>query len=364
MSFVLIVLMVLCGLYALVLAVLALRYKTESAVLPDAALPGVSVLIPARNEAETIAACLDAILACPYPAGSRELIVVDDDSTDATAEVLKPYADKGLIKLLKSGGAGKKMALQTAIEAAAHNLLLCTDADSLPARGWLRSMATAMKSKDLNMLCGPVSMVSGNTLFASLQQAESAAVVGLSTVLLNSGMPATCNGANLMFRKDVFEAIGGYGVHAGMSSGDDDLLMQQFYRQAPGKVYYLTDAQALVRTNPAGDLAAFFAQRLRWISKRPAYLYPYNSILQIMVSTQLAAFWILSVLWLFDGNSLAAALVLAKFASEVWFSRRIAGLLPHKLFTVFLMPVFQLYVFPLLLLSAGPKPMWKGRTIR
>ena len=56
----------------------------------------VSILIPARNEAANIAACLDSLLLQSYPKSLFEVIVIDDHSTDNTATIVQSYANKGV----------------------------------------------------------------------------------------------------------------------------------------------------------------------------------------------------------------------------------------------------------------------------
>src|SRR5688500_2375546 len=74
----------------------------------------VSVVIPAHTEGETIARTLDALLAVDYPA--YEVIVVNDGSTDDTADVVRRYLHTGVVRLLdKTMNEGKAMGLNDAI---------------------------------------------------------------------------------------------------------------------------------------------------------------------------------------------------------------------------------------------------------
>lgn len=92
----------------------------------------LSILVPAYNEQELIAACLQRALAAPLPEGlARELIVVDDGSTDETASVVSDLATRHPeIRLLRhERNQGKGRALQTAIHAAQGEFCLVQDAD-------------------------------------------------------------------------------------------------------------------------------------------------------------------------------------------------------------------------------------------
>ncbi len=106
------------------------------------------VVIPARDEQGTIAACLDALSAQTVPAGSFETIVVLDGCVDQTERVAIEAADRlGLrLRLLTGPGTGAGAARMMGMDAAAQRLLevgredgliACTDADSEPAPDWL-----------------------------------------------------------------------------------------------------------------------------------------------------------------------------------------------------------------------------------
>ena len=107
------------------------RYPRLSA---DAA-PFVSIIVPARNEAENIGACVATLVNSEYPA--LEVIVVDDQSTDGTAEVVRIIAERsaGRVRLVEgesppAGWIGKSWACWQGYQAARGTVLLFTDADT------------------------------------------------------------------------------------------------------------------------------------------------------------------------------------------------------------------------------------------
>ncbi len=96
--------------------------------------PGLlSILIPLYNEEEFISSLLDRVLAAPLPEGiDRELIVVDDCSTDGSAEIAEAKAAEapGLIRVLRHGrNQGKGAAIRTAIDAAHGEISIIQDSD-------------------------------------------------------------------------------------------------------------------------------------------------------------------------------------------------------------------------------------------
>ena len=98
------------------------RLRTAAA----AELPGVSVIIAARNEAPRLPARVENLLASTYPADRMQIIVASDGSTDGTAAALAPYA--GRVELLMLPASGKAGALNAAVARARHPILVFADA--------------------------------------------------------------------------------------------------------------------------------------------------------------------------------------------------------------------------------------------
>lgn len=94
-------------------------------------LPRVTVLIPAYNEADCIAATVQNKLDQDYPADRLEIIVVSDGSSDGTDEIVKGYSDRGVRLLRREGREGKAAALNEAIRHASGEIVVFSDANSV-----------------------------------------------------------------------------------------------------------------------------------------------------------------------------------------------------------------------------------------
>lgn len=105
---------------------LARRPLAARKVDDDSALPAVSVLLAVRNEAPRLAARLDNLLALDYPRDRLEIVVVSNGSNDGTSTVLAPYADRVVSIALHAPG--KAGALNVAVAAASHDVLVFADA--------------------------------------------------------------------------------------------------------------------------------------------------------------------------------------------------------------------------------------------
>lgn len=80
-----------------------------------------------------------------------------------------------------------------------------------------------------------------------------------------------CNGANLAYRRDVFEEVNGFKGIDTIASGDDMLLMHKIWKRYPQRIAYLKSEQTIVKTMAAPTWKAFINQRIRWASKATYY---------------------------------------------------------------------------------------------
>lgn len=104
--------------------------------MPTELTPYVSVVIPAYNAAETLPLCLAALAEQDYPADGFEVIVVDDGSADATAELARAAG----VRVISQPNAGPAAARNRGAAAARGELLLFTDADCAPTPHWIAAL--------------------------------------------------------------------------------------------------------------------------------------------------------------------------------------------------------------------------------
>ena len=272
------VLLMLAVFYAVLLGAGAAGFlmATRSAAQPGNDHPLVSVIVPARNEEAKIRACLMSILANDYPEDCFEVIVVDDASTDRTREIVGEAAPAGPVRLLALGepadrsGAHKKRALAAGVDAAQGEIIMTTDADCEVSHSWIRTLVSYFDD-DTGMVTGPVLYRRMGSVFADLQALEYVGLIALGAGFIRLGLPHLCNSANLAYRREAFEAVGGYRGLEHVTTGDDVFLLHRMGYESSWRVRACTDREAAVETDPNETLRAFIDQRKRWTSGHARY---------------------------------------------------------------------------------------------
>ncbi|WP_176955838.1 glycosyltransferase [Catalinimonas alkaloidigena] len=233
----------------------------------SAEVPHVSVLVAARNEAPNIAACLDALLALEYPPDRLEIWIGDDASEDATAAVVQAYANRvprvHLVSITDRVGQaqGKANVLAQLARRANGTLLAITDADIRVPRQWLHALVPACDVQ--TGLVSGVTEVTGDTLFSRLQGLDWLLALEVLRVLDVHRQPQTAIGNNMIIRKDVYEATGGY--EAIPFSITEDLALFRVVRNLGYITRVLFQPEVLAASAPMPTLAAWLRQRRRWM---------------------------------------------------------------------------------------------------
>ncbi|HUW59188.1 MAG TPA: glycosyltransferase [Planctomycetota bacterium] len=123
----------------------------------SAVVPMISVLLTTYNRSGVLMETLEAMCAVDATGLEVEFVVVDNNSTDDTQEVLRHYADRLPLVALFESRQGKNHAMKRALTHAHGGLLVFTDDDVTPVPGWLRAYVSAQTRWVQNVaFCGPV----------------------------------------------------------------------------------------------------------------------------------------------------------------------------------------------------------------
>jgi cellulose synthase/poly-beta-1,6-N-acetylglucosamine synthase-like glycosyltransferase len=247
----------------------------------------VTVIVPCRNEEKNITNCLESILKQSYPSSLLEVIVADDNSEDNTAKISKGYLEKSTCNwkyvLVNTPSSNKKTAIAAAIKESTGELIVITDADCTSHQNWISSIVSLYKEKNYQMICGPVSIISGNNSCGKFQSLEFTGLSVLAGAGIFSRLPLLSNGANIAYTKEAFIKVGGFSGNENKASGDDTLLLFKINQQYPGKIGFIKSPEAIVSTTAQPTWSSFMQQRIRWASKSFKSNNSLNSLVSLLV---------------------------------------------------------------------------------
>ncbi len=338
----------------------------------DEKLPGVTIVIPVRNEEENIRPLVSSLLAIKYPKDKMEVIIVDDASTDRTATLLEqvipesgPIIYKRLDEPSGFRGSFKKRALSFGIQLARFTTIITTDGDCLFEPEWVRSMVHTMTSGDLEFVSGPLTYHPDHR-FINLLNIELSCLVAIGAVSIQTGRPNMCNGANLCFTKTAFDHVGGYQGFDHLASGDDEFLLYKINKQFPGRVGFVKDTRAIVKTRPPASLGEFFNQRKRWSGKWKEHKSLIPGILAFFVFCFHLLFitMLLGMIFGFVSWKIFVILTLLKFLSEYLLVNSVYRFLGKRLPLKWILFMQLLYSFYVVIVGVSVHFMgynWKSR---
>lgn len=263
-----------------------------------------SIIIPFRNESIHLNNILNSIKSLDYLSNNFEIILVNDGSTDDSEIIVQQFIAQHStiqIRLIQNNidaKSPKKEALENAIKIAQFEWIITTDADCVLPQKWLKSFNYFIQTVSCDMIVAPVIFTSDKSFLHDFQQLDFLSLMGATQGGFGFGLPFLCNGANLCYRKAVFNEVGGFEGNTNIASGDDIFLMEKFLKLKLGSVKYLKSVDAIVQTEPQKTVKEFINQRIRWASKTTAYENNTGKLVGIIILSM--NFWLfLSLLFIF-----------------------------------------------------------------
>jgi GT2 family glycosyltransferase len=187
------------------------RAFADVPVAPAADLPRVSVIVCTYNGSATLAETSAAIAALDYP--DVEVIVVDDGSTDASADIARSHG----FTVISTPNGGLSSARNTGLQAASGEIVAYLDDDAAPDPHWLRYLTRTFARSEAVAVGGPNLAVPGD---GAIADAVAASPGNPSHVLITDDEAEHIPGCNCAFRVDALRAIGGFDP-AFRTAGDD-----------------------------------------------------------------------------------------------------------------------------------------------
>jgi cellulose synthase/poly-beta-1,6-N-acetylglucosamine synthase-like glycosyltransferase/peptidoglycan/xylan/chitin deacetylase (PgdA/CDA1 family) len=215
----------------------------------------VSIVVPAYNEKEGIEAALRSFAASDHPV---EIVVVDDGSTDGTADLVAAL-DLPVVTLIRQANAGKPAALNAGIRGARHHLLVLVDGDTRFERDTVRNLVQPFADARVGGVSGNAKVGNRRRLLGRWQHIEYVMGFNLDRRLYDvfQCMP-TVPGAVGAFRRAALVDVGG--VSEDTLAEDTDLTAAVV--RAGWRVVYEESARAW--TEAPSSWGQLWKQRYRW----------------------------------------------------------------------------------------------------
>ena len=267
--------------------------KTD--LLPNRPANPVSIVICARNEAVNLEKNLPHILSQDY--GNYEVLVVNDASTDETEAILTAfqnrYANLKIRTISEKKIKGKKGSLAAGIEAAAHELLLLTDADCYPlSNQWLAGMVDGLKNKEIGLGYAPYKK--SDTLLNRFIRYETVWTATQYMGFALAGMPYMGVGRNMIYMKKMYKIANGFQKHEKIVSGDDDLFVNAIITKNNFEI--ILNPETFMYSEPHTQWIAYFTQKKRHFSTATHYTLKHQIILGMLSLSHFVHF--VTAVWL------------------------------------------------------------------
>lgn len=231
--------------------------------------PFVSIMVPAHNEGIVIEKTVRSLLSLDYPAERYEVIIINDNSSDNSAQILKRIQDEKPAVTLKvintdavTGGKGKSNALNIGFNISKGEYLAIYDADNTPEKKALKYLVvTLSRNEDLGAVIGKfrtrnksynllTRFINIETLFFQwMAQAGRWKLFKLCTI----------PGTNFLIRRSIIEEIGGWDTKA---LAEDTEISFRIYRMGY-KIMFMP--KAVTWEQEPQTFKVWFKQRTRWV---------------------------------------------------------------------------------------------------
>jgi cellulose synthase/poly-beta-1,6-N-acetylglucosamine synthase-like glycosyltransferase/peptidoglycan/xylan/chitin deacetylase (PgdA/CDA1 family) len=218
--------------------------------------PPVSILVPAYNEAVGIERAVRSLAGSDY--GPLEVVVIDDGSTDGTADIVEGLGLER-VRVIRQANGGKSRALNRGAAAARHDLLITVDGDTIFEPGTVRALVPAFADPAVGAAAGNAKVGNRSGLLGRWQHIEYVMGFNLDRRLYDVlGCMPTVPGAVGAFRRDALSAVGGFSSDTLAEDTDVTIALGR----AGWRVVYVEAARAW--TEAPASLSALWRQRYRW----------------------------------------------------------------------------------------------------
>jgi len=220
-------------------------------------LPSLTILIPAFNEEKTIAATIKSALAAKWPGARKNVIIIDDGSKDNTLKIAKSYAKQGVLVLHQKNG-GKGRALNHGLEHADTEMVATMDSDSYMENDALLKLVGYFRDPQVAAVTPLMKVWQPKNTLQKFQRIEYLLTVFSRKLLSFINSINVTPGPLSMFRKSVFDHVGGYDERNILEDQEMAMRIQAHQYKIESSM------DAVVYTSVPESLSDLIGQRVRW----------------------------------------------------------------------------------------------------
>ena len=283
----------------------------------------VSIVLCVRNGEESLPNILYDLSNQIYN-GNLEFIIVDDDSSDKTKDIILEFVEKDLRFKYVHSNAGsinlnhKKKALDAGIKKSNYEWLLFTDVDCRINKNWVSGMSSNYIQNDY--VIGFSMTKPGDSLVSKFQSIDYYMLMFSACAATMIGYPLASSGQNQSYKKSIFKKVGGFNKIEKLLQGDDSIFLQICKKIKGLNTTFSTNPSSFVIAKTQHSLKDFFLQRIRW-SGDANLMWKYNIIFFLIILstflTNLLSMYLIIDLFLFRSFLLLTiSIILIKFILE------------------------------------------------
>jgi cellulose synthase/poly-beta-1,6-N-acetylglucosamine synthase-like glycosyltransferase len=240
------------------------KKETQHNEIKEQKLPTVTIIVPVKNEEKVVARLLNSLTSLKYPSGKKEVIVVNDASTDRTREICLKYSydhpGTRITVLDRAKSTTKAGALNFGVSHAHGEIIVTFDGDSVPKPDALLNAVGYFADPSVAAVQGRICSINAEqnmlTRFISYECAVQYELYmgGKDSLELYVGLAGTCQ----FIRKEALDAIGGWNEDC--LAEDTELSVRLIEK---GKVIRYASEVRTYEESPF-NLRSLLAQRARW----------------------------------------------------------------------------------------------------
>ena len=252
---------------------------------PPATWPGVSIIIPSYNRAYQLGRCLRSLFDLNYPAGSLEIIVVDDGSDDETRIMLQQFVQESVAQgnvaihvIRHAHQQGVARSRNDGAEAAHYDLLAYIDSDCVASPNWLAELVPAFQDAHIGAVGGIIRAYERSSMLGRYEDVRSSLFMGNYPQQVRSEGPLSyLPTANFLVRRSILQPLGGF---APLTFGEDVDFCRRLLSTGFGMLYL---PQGTVYHNYRTSLWPFMSIHASYASSEAALLQRHPSQRRILL---------------------------------------------------------------------------------